>query len=192
MIRWIRWMNLPRAPFHRRWKLKSLTIGEKYKILQIKKIATRFGPRVVCTLEGKGDLFLPKRLEKDFDEDIICYLLDGKGSFVISMYFNNTSILWIIWTSNSIRRIRRRTACTFPKLRYFRNSRNTKGTTAHQATLKSPEKHFAWTIPLYVLVCAILVLFLCQRYGHLLKTRLSGPTPSSQQSDTPGPFYRWR
>ncbi|KAJ3655914.1 hypothetical protein Zmor_015021 [Zophobas morio] len=64
-------------------KVEELTVGAKYKILQIKKISTRFGPCVVCRLEGKGDIFLPRRLEKDLNDDIITYLLAGQGSHLM-------------------------------------------------------------------------------------------------------------
>jgi hypothetical protein len=44
-------------------KLQDLSDNQKYKVLKMKKIQTKFGDAIVCVLE-KNELILPNRFEK--------------------------------------------------------------------------------------------------------------------------------
>lgn len=54
----------------------DMVVGEEYNILKAKKVATKYGIKVVLELED-GDLFLPKKYD-DLNQNIIKALSSGK------------------------------------------------------------------------------------------------------------------
>lgn len=63
----------------------DLVIDKVYKISNVRKIITRYGPNILCKLENAGQLFLPKRIA----EELTC----SKSITKILQYYHSTSNL---------------------------------------------------------------------------------------------------
>ena len=50
-------------------KMSELIVKKHYAITKIRKVTTRFGPRIVASLENEFTIFIPERVSKILIED---------------------------------------------------------------------------------------------------------------------------
>lgn len=61
--------NSAQCCFRARIKISDLEIGKRYKIEEIRRIKTQFGPAILIGIENQRNFFLPKRCINHFTEE---------------------------------------------------------------------------------------------------------------------------
>ncbi|KAB0795404.1 hypothetical protein PPYR_02155 [Photinus pyralis] len=70
-------------------KVRDMEVGKIYEIEKIKAISTQYGRGIVCEIAGNASIFLPQRMVKEMEENVIDQLNNLRMGVVLNGFLKN-------------------------------------------------------------------------------------------------------
>ena len=86
--------TIARAGFFPAKRLVDLTKGQRYMVISLKEVTTKYGKKVVAELESEFDVFLPNRVSEALlqdDDNFYFKHLDAANKYELFIIYNGGS-----------------------------------------------------------------------------------------------------